>query len=326
MKYLLIICLQLTFAISTFGQTGEIIELDTNYFQLKDSLSNKLTFEQTVNEINKLCTNDVQRISLIAGWIYNNIDFDLTKFYNGGTVNDYKTVFTNRKGTCGDYSAIFSEFCNRLNIENEIIEGYVPVYNSENKVYYETNHAWNVVTVNGNWYHCDLLGFSGYLRQASFSEYEFIKTPYTNSLFTQALSFLSEHIPADPMWQLSNYPIPLDTLIKYGSDSKVDSTCGYLDYKKEIGEYIKLSEQKKLLRFADNAHRYNKNNHNVVIITNYNASVDLINDWNGDKQKLLLARKYLVKAKNHINNARNGVEVLAPEIEVSLNIIKKYVP
>ena len=299
---------------------------DFKYFKLKDSINRNLSFEETVKQIEKYCSNDTQKLSLVAGWIYDNIDFDLRKFYSGGIANDYKTVFSLKKGICGDYSNIFAAFCNKLNIVTEIIEGYVPEFDSDNKIYYETNHVWNVVKIGNNWYHCDLLGFSGYLEKKLNGEIRFVKKPNINNFMTQNISFLSEHIPADPIWQLLNYPIPLDTLIKYRSDSKVDSTGLFVDYENEINRYINLSYPQKKLLYADNANKFNKNNSDVIVIEYYNASVDLINSWNRDKQKLILARKYLEKAKKHIRDATDTVKILDDEIERALALIRKYVP
>jgi hypothetical protein len=322
-KKALIILIQIFIAISIFGQNSKNIEFDFEFFALKDSISPNLSFEETVKQIESYSSNDTQKLFLIAGWFYNNMDFDLDKFYSGGATNDYKTVFPLRKGTCGDFSNLFSAFCNKLNIKNEIIEGYAPEFDSDNKIYYETNHAWNVVKVGSNWYHCDLLGFSGHLDKKPNGEFKFVKKPNTSKFLTRNLSY---NVPADPMWQLSNYPILFDTLLKYGRDSKIDSKGTFLDYENEINQYIKLSNQQKRLVFADNANKYNKNNSNVVVIEYYNASVDLINNWNRDKQKLILARKYLEKARKHVKNATNGVEILEKEIESGLQFIKRHVP
>lgn len=324
MKRIIFLIITLFFTISSFGQNDRFIELDSNYFFLKDSLNRDFPFEKTVYEIENYCTNDTQRVSLVAGWIFNNMNFDLDKFYKGGTKQDYKTVYLNKKGTCGDYSTIFSEFCNRLGITNEIIEGYVPEYDSDNKVYYETNHAWNVVRINGKWYHCDLLGFSGYLSKNTDGKFEFIKKENPKSFLTQEFSFISTHIPADPIWQLSNYPVPLDTILKYGEDTRIDSSGNSFNYEDEISNYTKLSIQEKSLKFADNAFIYNPHNDNIIIVNYYNASVDLINSWRGDKNKLILARKYLNKAHSHLLQATNGVETLRPRIEEALKIIQKY--
>src|SRR5690606_30708998 len=144
MKKIQIILLQIFLTVSVFGQDSKYLEFDFEHFALKDSINPHLSFEETVKVMEEFGGNDTQKLWLIAGWIYNNIDFDLDKFQSGGIINDYKTVFSLRKGICGDYSNIFSAFCDRFNIPNEIIEGYVPELDSNKKVYYQTNHAWNV--------------------------------------------------------------------------------------------------------------------------------------------------------------------------------------
>lgn len=324
MKKTWILIFFLAISNSIFSTDITTIDFDYESFSLKDSISKELNFNQIIDAINYYCSTDTQKLCLVAGWFYENIDFDLEKFNSSETVNDYKTVFKLKKGICGDYSALFSEFCNRLNITNEIIEGYVPEYNSENKVYYDTNHAWNIIRLGNNWYHCDLLGFSGVLRIDRSGKYHFMKKYNTDDFLTRDLFFLSKHIPADPIWQLSNFPIPLETLISYGNNSKIDTTQNWFDFKKEIEFYINLPETEKSLKFADNAFDYNRNNSNVVVINYFNAAVDLINNGKNDRSKLIKARKYLEKSKTYVLNASNGVEVLKDEINKGLEIIDKY--
>lgn len=316
----------LGFSLSVYGQNNLKIDFDYSSFALRDSIDNNLSFEETVKKIKSYGANDTQRLCLVAGWIFKNVAFDLDKFNTGGVVDDYKTVFAQRKGVCGDYSALFSAFCNKLNITNEIIEGYVPEHDSENLIYYETNHAWNVVKLGSEWYHCDLLGFSGHLKKYSTDRFEFIKQPNVSNFLNNDLPFLAKHIPADPIWQLSNYPIPLDTLIANGKHSKVDSSVKWFDYKKMINRYTTLNNTEKQLLFADNAFVYNKNNSNVIVSSYYNAAVDLINGWNNDKNKLVKAKEYLRKSRSHIANARNDVAALRKDIDAALEMLKKYVP
>ncbi len=309
---------------SVYGQNAIRVDFDYNAFALKDSLGYHLSFDETVNKIAAYSFNDTQKLCLIAGWIYNNIDFDIEKFRTGGVVDDYKTVYTLRKGLCGDYSSIFSAFCTRLNITNEIIEGYVPEYDSDNLVYYATNHAWNVVKLGGNWFHCDLLGFSGNLKRHAPDRLEFIKQPDATNFLTTSLSFLSKKIPADPMWQLLDYPIPLDTFIARGKHVTIDSGVKRIDYKMMINSYLKLNTTEKSLSFARHAYAYNKNNSNAIVANHFNAAIDLINEWNNDKSKLAKAKKYLEISKKHVANATNDVKDLEKQIDEALAMLKKY--
>lgn len=326
MRKIKILIFQLLIGTIIYGQEYNDISFDYNSFALKDSIETSLTIEQIVNKINAVCSTDTQRLCLVAGWFFENIDFDLDKFSTGGQIGDYESVFINRKGTCGDYASLFAEFCKRLEIKNEIIEGYVPEYNSDNKVYYETNHAWNVVRLGENWFHCDLLGFSGYLKMDNTGSFQFIKEVNTSNFLIRDNYFLAKHIPADPIWQLSNYPIALDTLLLYSYEAQSDSTQQWFDYKKGILDYTESIGNKKLLKYADCAYKYNFNNSNVIVINYFNAAVDLVNNWDNDKARLIQAKEYLIKAKKHVPNAKNGAEVLKEEIDNALEMISKYVP
>lgn len=310
---------------SIFSQNYQSIPFDGNAFALKDSFAKDLSFNQVVKQINNYNLNDTQKLCLVAGWIYDNIDFDLEKFASGGIINDYQTVLKLKKGTCGDYATLFAAFCNQLKIKNEIIEGYVQEYDTKSFVFYETNHAWNVVQLGGTWYHCDLLGFSGYIKKDESGKFQFIKQEYAQDFLTQDFLFIAEHIPADPMWQLSHYPMPLATLIANGNKSKTDSTQRFYDFQKMINQYIQLPNSQKLLKFAEDAYAYNKNNANVIIVDYFNAAVDLINNWNHDKKKLVKAKQYLTIAKSYAPKAKNGVESLTPEINQLLKKIDKFV-
>lgn len=323
-KQILFFLFLLKFGLLAFGQSEGSVQFDNSSFQYKDSIADNLSFNEVVQQIDRYCDNDVEKLSLVAGWIFKNIDFDVLKFEKGGSIPDYRVVFSSRKGICGDYTSLFNQFCKQLKIPCEIIEGYVPEFNSANRTYVESNHAWNVVKLGDDWYHCDLLGFSGYLKQDSGNYYQFVKRADTSELLVRDLSFIADHIPADPMWQLSDHPIAMDTLLKYGTFAAKDSTVGNFDYRTKISNYLKMGAVQKQLTFADNAYAYNKHNCNAIVVNYYNASVDLINHWKGDKSKLLKARKYLNRARQYVTKASNGLERLKSEIDESLSIVNKF--
>lgn len=324
LKSFIITCLLLHFFFLANAQEVKSVQFDRASFDLRDSIPENLSMNQVILQINRLCSTDAEKLSLVAGWMFKNISFDLQKFARGGGIPDYRTVFASKKGICGDYASLFHHFCRQLHIKCEIIEGYVPEFGVESRNYVETNHAWNLVRIGNEWYHFDLLGFSGVLTQASSSGYQFIKQPDPTKIFTTELSFIAEHIPADPIWQLSDYPIPMDTLLKNGSHSRIDSASARQNYKEKIDQYLKMSAVQKQLAFADNAYTYNPHNCNAIVVNYYNASVDLINSGKGDRNKLLKARKYLNRARQFVGKASNGVEKLKPEIDESLLIINKY--
>lgn len=126
-------------------------------------------------------------------------------------------------------------------------------------------------------------------------------------------NFLKTHIPADPMWQLTNTPQSFSELMK-GGDLSNDSSANF-DYQKAINGYIKLSKTQKQLKFADNAYKYNSDNFIIVVISNLNAAVELMNSRPIDKKKLQKSKEYLPKAKSHLPRSGHSYG----QIEIQIN-------
>lgn len=310
------------------GQNLENEVFDYKSFQLVNSVNNEHSFDQIIEKINNQAETDVQKLCIAALWISENIEFDINQFDIGAEIPDYKTVFFERKGVCGAYTSIFAEFCNRFNIVNEIIEGYAPEYGSENEKYTETNHVWNVVKLQGYWYHCDLQGFTGGIKKINSSRFEFIKWKNYKSFLTRDIEFLLNHIPADPMWQLSDNPLKIQELINYDTSKKINPYHTNFNYKERIEGYIKLSGAEKRLTFADNAYAFNKNNCSTVIINYFNTAVNLFNNSNGKKEILTKAKNYFEKANQTIYSSNNCSKYLnlKSDINQALEMIKKYTP
>lgn len=304
---------------NSWGRQRIVIEFDQTTFERKSELPGQVTkIEDIIQKINTIATSDTQKVVLAAAWMYDHITFDMEKFERGGSIAHYKTVLKTRKGICSDYTALFAEFCNRLGIKNEIIEGYVQELNENKTVFKETNHAWNVVKLGKEWFHCDLLWMSGGIKKAS-GQFTFEKQLNDDMLLTQSQEFLSNHIPADPMWQLSNTPLSLKEMSQK-AEFPSDATLKF-DFNKAIDRYISLNRMQKSLHFADNAYQYNKDNSRIVVINYFNAAIDLLNANKSDKKSIETSRRYLLKAQKHLTNAAFPDNRLQKQIETVLKSI-----
>ena len=58
------------------------------------------------------------------------------------------------KGICGDFAALFDRFMKLLNIESTYVAGCVAKFGE--KFSKASNHSWNLVKIDGNWYHIDV--------------------------------------------------------------------------------------------------------------------------------------------------------------------------
>ena len=106
----------------------------------------------------------------------------------------------------------------------------------------------------------------------------------------------------------------------------IDGSSPEFSYSVSIQHFESLSDSERNIKFARNAHKYNPDNHNVVVINFYNEAVDLINSANGDKRKLALAKEHLTVASAHVGMASNGVQELSSIIEEAMAYLEEYLP
>lgn len=325
-KTLLLIALTFSFLCAK-GQQPKTLAFDHNAHTLIDEIGNNDTFEQLAQEIDARGTTDIQKLSLAAAWMLNHMDFDMDKFEVGSGIPDHQTVFKVKKGICGDYASLFAAFCSRFDLPNEIIEGYVPEYDSNNDVYYETNHVWNIVKLGDAWYHCDLQGFSGHLKKLD-AGFTFVKQANYSSFLTQEIAFLKKHVPADPLWQLTDYPIPLASLLGGKEIPNANSATRGTAYKDRIKEYRSLPPWERKIVFAKHAYDYNKNNCSALVINYFNVAVDLFNTSKGDKATLVRSKTYFEKLKGFIGDLPgcDPFDYLTADIDQALRDINKYLP
>ena len=91
---------------------------------------------------------DAEKARVIYTWMVNNISYDHTyKVYHT------QDVFKKRKGICEGYSRLYQYMCELAGLQCIKIHGFAVHYkiniNSYYKEYNNTNHAWNIVTING---------------------------------------------------------------------------------------------------------------------------------------------------------------------------------
>lgn len=89
--------------------------------------------------------SDYERIVWAYDWMCNNIEYD----ENFEIANPYDT-FKNRKGMCVGYATLFNVFAEELGLNSRVGNG-----TANNGMDGWANHAWNIVELDGKWYHLD---------------------------------------------------------------------------------------------------------------------------------------------------------------------------
>ena len=150
-------------------------------------------------------TDDFQKVKTLHDWIAENIAYDVESFLSGARVDAaWEDTLLRRKSVCQGYAALLEKMCQVANIPCKVISGYGRGYGF-NMIRIEklgqTNHAWNVVQIQGRWYLVDVTWDAGHVQQGSFQ-----KKYSTACLFPEPRQFLHTHFPSDPRWQLLDPP------------------------------------------------------------------------------------------------------------------------
>lgn len=94
-----------------------------------------------INEIIDGNMNDFQKIKAINDWIVNNTVYGTNTI---ASPHAAYTLFQEGQGVCQAYALSSFKFLEKLGIEVQYVTGYAG-----------ESHAWNLVKLNGNWYHLD---------------------------------------------------------------------------------------------------------------------------------------------------------------------------
>ncbi len=267
-----------------------------------------------------------EQLHLLLLWAYNNMSADSSRFFYGGNPLSLTESFQSRIGLCDEFSNLVTAFCKEAHIPNFKVLGYVkyPGFIPGDPLY-ESNHAWNVVNINSTWLVCDLFWSVTSLEAEGSQRPHFIQRLNTDYFLGHPDSFLNDHLPCDPVFQLQNTPITSVAFAKHenGIDHSI-KRMGYLNYKDSLTQLAKMSPEKQQLRIAKRSYLFNPANPNELISENYNYAVDVINKKTATRSELVLAQSCLQSALSVIGFSKNDdIKALKPNCEMGLSRIKK---
>ena len=159
--------------------------------------------------INEKSNNDYERVKKAHDWVALNIRYDTQSFFSGNySSQSFDSVIRRGSGVCAGYADVFKYLCDALEIECTTVSGFARGYGSgifSNENVMDSNHAWNIVTINGNKYLIDTTWNSGYLNGRTFQaryKTEYFLTPpeifiYDHYSYSSASQLLEPMISAE---------------------------------------------------------------------------------------------------------------------------------
>ncbi|MDY0780112.1 transglutaminase domain-containing protein [Tenacibaculum sp. IB213877] len=224
-----------------------------------DTYPGLLTAQKLAEKINTDFSSDEDKVKAIYSWMTKNIRYDLEEFYNPTRKEirfSYQTeaekeqkllefknkivseTLSTRKAVCEGFAQTFSKVCDLLNIENEVIPGYVRTTSYHiGKPLPQPNHAWNAVKLDNNWIYIDATWGAGTENNGKW--YRKFNSYYFN---IPKNKYFKTHFPDESIWVLRvgrmekndfyNQPIFMHEFLK--SDVELISpTSGTLSKNKE---------------------------------------------------------------------------------------------
>lgn len=248
------------------------------------------SIETLTNYLIKYAPNDKEKVRAIYRWIALNIEYDTQEFFSGQKNYRYadpaENAFRNRKSVCEGYARLFKKMCDIAGIQSEIVSGWSKGYGYEigSRLPKNSNHAWNVVWLNGKWQFIESTWGSGTINETTS---KFVRQ-YTDYWFlTSPEQFIFTHYPEEAKWQLLEKRMTVsewqglanfsNDFFKYGFNPQENKTVwlrasGTMAQKFTIPEDVAIMTKLSPWQGSDFANSYTfeqRNGKTVEIITSF---------------------------------------------------------
>lgn len=184
---------------------------------------------ESVAKLSAYLTNpwegDRNKAYAIFRWLSFNVAYDVDGFF-GRTAKsntDAGSVLQHKVSVCAGYANLFEGLGKEAGLQVHTVEGYAKGYGFEpGQQIKSTNHAWNAVQVNGEWFICEPTWGAGYLG----NDLTFHRSPNVAMFLMDPEYAICSHYPTDEQWQLLDQPISKEEFEKLVVPSGKIHECG----------------------------------------------------------------------------------------------------
>jgi transglutaminase/protease-like cytokinesis protein 3 len=266
------------------------------------------------------------RLRAAYSWVAQHITYDVGSMYTGIKYKHesevVKRVLQTRKTVCFGYVVTFKAIAENLGIDIIIVKGCT----QQNGRIDAIAHAWCAVKHNNKWRLIDPTWSAGYLSSGVFQK------RFNDKWFlVQPELMIKSHIPFDPVWQFSYFPVnSSEFAARISADSITSRFFSYPDTVKIIEQLPEkerlIAENRRIISMGDNnlmINKYLENNQTLIEHIVHNEHVNIYNEavtlYNA--ATALYNRKNLKNAKSKLNEASETINIIQnPEGDMSASI------
>ncbi len=259
-----------------------------------------------------------------------------------------------KRGLCQSFAEVFNKICHELGFNSYVVSGYA---RKSTGVLSNTGHAWNVVKLQNRWYLFDPTWAAGYfeipesLTAKNSAQY---KKVFSSKYYkVNPEGFIKDHMPFDPIWQLSNTIINYSDF-DYERQKRVTSTS--FQYKKIINqlayitEFDQIQQSIKRIESLNPRHKLVKDNLSVLRrnldiikynlnsekynkalaiqlrgLESFNEFITQYNNRSPDRKDFNRFNQLLDQAYNSVSEAQNSYkEIFTSNETLQLNLRIRY--
>ena len=203
------------FFLSIFSLSSQVDKLN-KVDKIMYSYSNINSIEELSKRIDYDFKTDIEKVRAVFTWVSLNIKYEQKQQYLLEMPKSYlvfsdddlkrrqkienekilKNTFNKKEGVCTGYAFLFHKICTLLNIENELVYGYVR--RSLNDIGYVStskNHVWNAVRIDDEWILVDTTWAAGYVSNGVWQQK--LNTNYFN---ISKKKLRTTHYPSEQYW------------------------------------------------------------------------------------------------------------------------------
>ncbi len=286
-------------------QALDSLNVRLQYYASINRPTEEMTLASLASSLQSKTTTKLEAAEIAFYWITEHISYDFEGEQFAKERVDLQEVLRTQRGNFQTFSQFYQELCRLMGVECYLITGYVNHWHAEDypEYYYDgamkdhpdhPYHAWNMVKIDNVYYGVDISLGSGAVGGDEVTA-EFVKKIDLEQVLVKDGVFFRIHLPADPRWQMREYPIQLQPFLKripYQDVLKVSAGAKPFDYEYALREFENASPAAQRLMSLQSTYEFNPSDFNMRQIADayYNMGYTQ-SSGDFDTQRLLAARK-----------------------------------